>query len=94
MLKIIEVKETIFNSQLVDNIYSIDKTIKNIQAWTRHLYVNETGIADDIQKKIEGLKMAKQLEEQEDSYEENIDETVADYGDEGFDVDEEFEVDI
>ena len=34
-------------------------------------------IADDIQKKIEGLKMAKQLEEQEDNYEENIDETVA-----------------
>lgn len=72
----------------------VDKTIKNIQAWTRHLYVNETGIADDIQKKIEGLKMAKQLEEQEDNYDENIDQTIEDYGDEGFNVDEEFEVDI
>ena len=30
MVKIIEIKETIFDSQLVDNIYAIDKTIKGI----------------------------------------------------------------
>lgn len=71
----------------------VDKTIKNIQAWTRHLYVNETGIADDIQKKIEGLKAAKALEEQEDNYTENVDEEIANYSDEGYDV-ESFEEEI
>ena len=40
MLKIIEIKETIFDSQLVDNIYAIDKTIKNI--------INETDFVINI----------------------------------------------
>jgi hypothetical protein len=44
----------------------VDKTMKNIQAWTRHLYVNETGIAEDIQNRIEALKAAKELESQID----------------------------
>lgn len=44
----------------------VDKTMKNIQAWIRHLYVNETGIADDIQNRIESLKAAKELESQSD----------------------------
>lgn len=44
----------------------VDKTMKNIQAWTRHLYVNETGIAEDIQNRIEALKAAKDLENQTD----------------------------
>jgi len=30
MMKIIEVKETLFDTQLVDNIYAVDKTIKQI----------------------------------------------------------------
>lgn len=30
MMKIIEVKETLFDTQLVDNIYSINKIIKQI----------------------------------------------------------------
>ena len=42
MLKIIEVKETRFNSQLVDNIYAIDKTIKNI--------INETDFVTELNK--------------------------------------------
>ena len=40
--------------------------MKNIQGWIRHLYVNETGIADDIQNRIEALKAAKDLENQSD----------------------------
>lgn len=44
----------------------VDKTMKNIQGWIRHLYVNETGIADDIQNRIEALKAAKELEDQTD----------------------------
>lgn len=42
MLKIIEIKETIFDSQLVDNIYAIDKTIKNI--------INETDLVTELNK--------------------------------------------
>lgn len=42
MLKIIEIKETIFNSQLVDNIYAIDKIIKNI--------INETDFITELNK--------------------------------------------
>lgn len=42
MLKIIEIKETIFDTQLVDNIYAIDKTIKNI--------INETDFVTELNK--------------------------------------------
>lgn len=42
MLKIIEIKETICDSQLVDNIYAIDKTIKNI--------INETDFVTELNK--------------------------------------------
>lgn len=42
MLKIIEIKETIFDSKLVDNIYAIDKTIKNI--------INETDFITELNK--------------------------------------------
>ena len=42
MVKIIEIKETIFDSQLVDNIYAIDKTIKNI--------INEADFITELNK--------------------------------------------
>ena len=47
--------------------------MKNIQGWMRHLYVNETGIPEDIQRRVEALQAAKELEDQIDnsvSYEE------------------------
>lgn len=42
MVKIIEIKETIFDSQLVDNIYAIDKTIKEI--------MNETDFITEVNR--------------------------------------------
>ena len=42
MVKIIEIKETIFDSQLVDNIYAIDKTIKEI--------MNETNFITELNR--------------------------------------------
>ena len=42
MIKIIEIKETIFDSQLVDNIYAIDKIIKNI--------INETDFMTELNR--------------------------------------------
>ena len=56
----------------------VDKTMKNIQAWIRHLYVNETGIAEDIQRRIESLKMAKELEDQVDDNAQELDQSDAD----------------
>lgn len=42
MIKIIEIKETLFDSQLVDNIYAIDKTIKEI--------MNETNFITELSR--------------------------------------------
>ena len=39
----------------------VDKTMKDIQYWTRYLYINETGISDEIQERIENLKAADRL---------------------------------
>lgn len=73
----------------------VDKTIQNIQAWVRHLYINETGISDDIQKKIEGLKIAKELEDQMSDYDESDDKFADDYADEAYDLEnQEFEAEI
>lgn len=66
----------------------VDKTMKNIQAWIRHLYINETGIADDIQNRIEALKAAKDLENQTDM---GTAEELDSFSDEAYDIDEEFD---
>ena len=42
MVKIIEIKETKFESQLVDNIYAIDKTVKEI--------MNETNFITELNR--------------------------------------------
>lgn len=39
----------------------VDKTMKDIQYWTRYLYINEPGIADEIAERIENLKVADKL---------------------------------
>lgn len=36
----------------------IDYTIKDIKNWLRYLYVNETGVAEEIEHRIENLKSA------------------------------------
>jgi hypothetical protein len=59
--------------------------MKNIQAWIRHLYVNETGIAEDIQRRIEALKVAKELEDQIDDNVDELDRNDA----EAYDIDDE-----
>ena len=42
MIKIIEVKETIFDSKLVDNIYAVDKVVKNI--------INQTDLITELNR--------------------------------------------
>lgn len=70
----------------------VDKTMKNIQGWIRHLYVNETGIADDIQQRIEALRNAKELETKMDITMEELDNS--DYEAYNIDVQEDFEPDL
>lgn len=40
----------------------VDETIKNIQAYNRSLYTNESGIGEEINRRIEALKSAKEME--------------------------------
>lgn len=43
----------------------VDNTEKNIKNWNRYLYVNETGIAEEIEHRINNLKIAAELEGEE-----------------------------
>lgn len=38
-----------------------DFTLKDIKLWNQYLYVNETGVAEQIEQRIQNLKMAAQL---------------------------------
>lgn len=69
----------------------VDETMKNIQLYVRNLYVNETGISEDIERRIEGLKVAKELEDEYDTPQDDLDE----YEIEGFDLENQnFEEEI
>lgn len=39
----------------------VDKTMKDIQYWSRYLYINETSIGEEINERIENLKAADKL---------------------------------
>ena len=43
----------------------VDNTEKNIKNWIRCLYVSETGIAEEIEQRINNLKVAAELEGEE-----------------------------
>jgi hypothetical protein len=36
--------------------------MKDIQSWTRNLYKNETGIGEDVERRINALKTADEME--------------------------------
>lgn len=40
----------------------VDEEMKNQQTWTQRLYVNETGIGEEITRRIEALKIADSIE--------------------------------
>ena len=68
----------------------VDNTEKNIKNWIRYLYVNETGIAEEIEQRINNLKVAAELEG------EGFDESeFRDYmNNETQDIKEDFKIDI
>lgn len=53
-----------FKNQFYDGVTRdvVDETIKNIQSWNQRLYTNESGIGEEITKRIESLKSAQELE--------------------------------
>ena len=68
----------------------VDNTEKNIKNWIRYLYINETGIAEEIEQRINNLKVAAELEG------EKFDEIgLRDYlSSETQDIKEDFKIDI
>ena len=43
----------------------VDNNEKNIKNWLRYLYVNESGVAEEIEERINNLKVAAELEDEE-----------------------------
>lgn len=61
----------------------VDETINNIQNFNRRLYTNETGIGDEIEKRVSILKSANDLE-QSNFYTEDEDVDFDNYDNDGF----------
>ena len=53
-----------FKNNFYDNVTRdiVDETIKNIQSYNQHLYVNESGIGEEITSRLESLKKANEIE--------------------------------
>ena len=74
----------------------VDATIKNFQNFNRRLYTNESGIGDEITRRIEALKS---MSEMEDLYGlgSHSDDELDRYDNDGYEKlleEEEFEADI
>ena len=68
--------------------------MKNIQNFTQRLYTNETGISEEIDRRVAALQSAKELE---DYYDVGKEYDLEEYEIEGFNDlmgDEEFEVEL
>lgn len=87
-----------FKAKYYNNVTNdvVDQTLKNIQNFNRNLYINESGIGDEISRRIEALKTAEKVENFYDIGENDVDE-LDKYDNEGIDQllnDENFEVDL
>lgn len=78
----------------------VDETIKNIQAYNRSLYTNESGIGEEITRRIEALKNAHDLENTYTDFNQEYDsdqyevDGYDDLMDEDFVADGEFDVGV
>ena len=76
-----------WRNKFYDNVTRdiVDETIKNMQNFNQRLYTNETGIGEEISRRIEALKSASQLERDNDNYyETNIVYDSDKYEDDGY----------
>lgn len=87
-------------NQYYDNVPRdiVDETIANIQAFNQRLYVNETGIGEEITRRLESLKQAEKLEQgsyySTGSEVEDLDKYDITGYDDLFKDEEEFSIDI
>jgi len=74
----------------------VDETIKNIQNYNQRLYTNESGIGEEITRRIEALKNAQELENYYGVSDQEYD--LDNYDNDGYTElmkeDEEFEVEL
>lgn len=68
--------------------------MKNFQNFNRNLYINESGIGEEITRRIEALKHTKELED--NLYNINTEYNLDEFNNEGFDelIKEDFSPDI
>lgn len=62
----------------------VDETIKNIQAFNQRLYVNESGIGEEITSRLEALKNANAMEGQDNYYGTNVEHNLDEYENGGY----------
>lgn len=73
----------------------VDNTMKNIQAYNRKLYTNESGMAEEIDRKIAALKSMDELERNYHDDLDNNDDDLDKYDSEGYDfLKEDFKEEI
>jgi hypothetical protein len=76
----------------------VDETIANIQAYNQRLYTNESGIGEEITRRLEGLKQAEKLEQgnyySTGSEIEDLDQYEVDGYDKLLKDNDEFEIDL
>lgn len=72
-----------WKNKFYDNVTRdiVDETMKNIQNFTQRLYTNETGISEEIDRRVSVLQSAKELE---DYYDTNKEYDLDEYDNAGY----------
>lgn len=72
-----------WKNKFYDNVTRdiVDETMKNIQNFTQRLYTNETGISEEIDRRVAALQSAKELE---DYYDTNKEYDLDEYDNAGY----------
>nr|DAH40495.1 MAG TPA: Transcription initiation factor IIE, alpha FINGER, Transcription [Caudoviricetes sp.] len=72
-----------WKNKFYDNVTRdiVDETMKNIQNFTQRLYTNETGISEEIDRRVSALQSAKELE---DYYDTNKEYDLDEYDNAGY----------
>lgn len=75
----------------------VDETIKNIQAYNQRLYINESDIGDEINRRMDALKTAQSMEQSDESlFDIQQEYDLDEFENEGYDelMNKEFEVEL
>ena len=91
-----------WKNQYYDNVTKdiVDETILNIQNFNQRLYTNESGIGDEITRRIEALKTMSQLENDNANYygTDDISYDLDEYDNDGYEAlfknDDDFKVEV